>query len=214
MTQLTQREMFEQKVDMYYHKLSEMIDAQKILDKACLAQILNDHKDKKPEDVMAFLRKAQLVGADPRLNEIYLIGYGGRTSVIYNYQFIMNKAARSANIKAIQCICEKESTYDPVAEADTIDLIATAKTTIDGIEYIAKAEFKEFYNQRNPTWKSYTKSMLEKCAIVKLCRRIPNTGISDMQIAEENPIYIQENNADDKEKANQLTDKFSDAISE
>ncbi len=209
MTEVTQKQQFENKIDLYHNKLSEMTDAQKYLDKACLAQILFDHRDKKDIDIMAFLRKAQLVGADPRLNEIYLIGYGGRTSVIYNYQFIMNKAAKYADIKAIQCICEKESVYDPIEKEDIVDLVATAKTIIDGIEYVAKAEFNEFYNSRNPTWKSYTKSMLEKCAIVKLCRRIPNTGISDMQIAEENPIYIQENDKEDKDKANLLTEKFS-----
>lgn len=177
------------KLEVFEERLGEMTDAVKMLDRACLKQILWEHREKPDEDVMAFLRKAQLVGADPRLGEIYLVGYGGRTSVIYNYQFIMNRAAKNVNIDAIEVLCEKREVYDPVKKEDVTDLVATARTYINGKEYKAEAEFNEFYNSKNPTWRSYTKSMLEKCAIVKLCRRIPNSGVSDMMIAEENPIY-------------------------
>lgn len=213
MTALTIKEQQEQRVQQFADSLGEMTDAKKLLDKACLKQIIWEHRDKKTEDVLAFLRKAQLVGADPRLNEIYLVAYGNKSNIIYNYQFIMNKAAESARFPAIQSTCSKETVYDPIKEEELTDLVATAWTIIDGEKYIAKAEFKEFYNARNPTWKNYTKSMLEKCAVVKLCRRIPNTGINDMRIAEEATVYDSDSGNENQEQADRLTDKFSSEVS-
>lgn len=195
-------------------------DAQRTFDNAFLKKLLWEHKDKEPIDIINFLHKAQLSGADPRTNEIYLVGYFDKKrgkmacNTIFSYHFLLKQAAKSKAFKGVDVRSEPKDVFDPITGETKTMLVAVARTMRDDCEITFEARWNEFFQPFNPIWKSKPHLMLEKCAVANVLRRaFPDVGINDMFIDGEQhrPDYVETEKVN---KSKQITDEFSDVIPE
>lgn len=195
-------------------------DVQMMFDRAFLKKLLWEHKDKEPVDIINYLHKAQLSGADPRREEIYLVGYFDKRSgkmkcnTIFSYHFLLKQAAKSPKFNGVDVRTEPRDVFDPI-KGETVTMLVSTATTWRNEQVITfDAHWNEFFQPYNPIWKSKPRIMLEKCAVANVLRRaFPDTGINDVIIEGEQfrPDYVENETAN---KAKQITDKFSDAIPE
>jgi len=143
-----------------------------------------------------FIKKAQLTGADPRLNQVYLVpvrkkdpktgNYIDAANVVFAYQFFMDKASRTKNLDWFKVVSKIEKYFDPTTGKEKDTLVSTCwvkrKTMEEVIEY--KARYPEFA-QNTYTWKSKPYLMLEKCAIANAFRWAFPEALTGIYIAEE-----------------------------
>lgn len=207
-------------VDKIEGALLEGDDVQRVFDRAFLKKLTWEHRDKEPIDIINFLHKAQLSGADPRRDEIYLVGYFDKRSgkmkcsTIYSYHFMLKRAATHPDFNGVNVKSEPLDVFDPISGETKKMLVATASTVRKGVTLEFQAHWNEFFQPFNPIWKSKPRTMLEKCAVANVLRRaFPDVDINDMLIEGEQPRpdYIETNKA---ETAKQITETFTDDLSE
>jgi len=143
-----------------------------------------------------FVKKAQLTGADPRLNQIYLVPaskkdpstnqYIQAANVVFAYQFFMDKASRTGNLDWFKIITRSEKYFSPDKGKEIDTLVSTCwvkrKNMEEVIEY--KARYPEFA-QNTYVWKNKPYLMLEKCAIANAFRWAFPEALSGIYISEE-----------------------------
>ncbi len=139
-----------------------------------------------------FIHKAQLTGADPRMNQIHLISYFNRklghkvATPVFSYHFFIDRANQTREYLGTTVTTQVEEFFNPFTKEMMKDLVSTAvcrRKDRDPIEF--KARWSEFYNDRNPIWKDKPYVMLEKTAIANALRRTFPEVLTGMYLEEE-----------------------------
>lgn len=207
-------------VDKIQGALLDGDDVQRVFDRAFLKKLTWEHRDKEPIDIINFLHKAQLSGADPRRDEIYLVGYFDKRSgkmkcsTIYSYHFMLKRAATHPDFNGVNVKSEPLDVFNPISGETVKMLVATASTVRKNVTLEFQAHWNEFFQPFNPIWKSKPRTMLEKCAVANVLRRaFPDVDINDMIIDGEQPRpdYVE---IDKKQITSKISEAFSDEISE
>lgn len=155
--------------------------------------------------VIEFLNKAILCGADPRLDQVFLIERdvyeGGRktgertATTIFSYHFLLAKARSTGELSHYKIKTEVIDKFDPVSGefkkmlASTVDAIRKHKDgSTEEASYTAYYDeyvVKNSRNEINANWESKPYVMLEKCAIAGAIRRLFSEVLGNMYIHEE-----------------------------
>lgn len=134
-----------------------------------------------------FISKCQLTGADPRLNQIYLISYNGwnhqaqktelKGTTVFSYQYFIRLAQQTGQLEDFD-VETKEDIYidftNQGRKKQSLTAYAWARRKGQGVlKYKARLwEFAKTDKAGNlqGNWKASTYLMLEKCAIANVMR--------------------------------------------
>jgi len=149
-----------------------------------------------------FINKAQLTGADPRLNQIYLISYDAwnpstqqkepKGTTVFSYQFFIRLAQQTGHLEDFD-VDTKEDTYIDFNAAakrkPSLTSFAWVRRKGQGtLKYKARLwEFAKTDKNGNlmGNWKASTYLMLEKCAIANVMRWAFPEVLGNMYIKDE-----------------------------
>jgi hypothetical protein len=187
-----------------------------------LRQFDKKHPDFTDMDKVEFIQRAQLEGADPRKNEIYLTGYFspklGRkvATTIISYHYLVKRAEEHPSFKGMTCTVLPEEVFNPHTSKNEKQLVATATIYRKGYEpYEHKSMWNEYNNSKNPIWRDKPYAMLRKCAIAGAIRMVfPNIG-KGLMIGEEmerGPVKTQVHSVRDKEEIEDRFDRIAGNI--
>jgi len=177
-------------------------DVKKALDRNFLKILVDANPSMDKKYFLDFIHKAQLTGADPRLNQIYLIPHKTKNydtqefevkgTVMFNYMFYMQLAQQTGQLEDWGC---------DVLEDDYLDIITGRKKPSwkaiawvkrkcrEKVYYecdfweVAKIDFKSGLPSSN--WKTMPKFMIRKCAIAGAFRWAFPETLGNFYIAEE-----------------------------
>lgn len=169
--------------------------------------------------ILEFIKKAAITGADPRLNQIYLIPQKKWDSntrqevpmahTVFAYQFFMDKAYQTGLMEYFT-VDTKIDKYLSIENGkpkiiETLVSVCTVKRKDMTKETIYKAHFPEFY-KKSPTWNKSPYLMLEKCAIANAMRRAFPEYLTGLYIKDEMPtaINLENKKTDHQEKESTL----------
>jgi phage recombination protein Bet len=171
------------------------------MDRNYLAQLVKSNPNLAKEDFVNFITKCQLTGADPRMNQIYLIvhnAWNAQTRVsapkgttVFSYQFFLRLAHQTGQLESMEVDTVKEPYLDfnSGEERPSVTTKCHVKRTGQGkITY--QARFWEFAKtdkdgKLQGNWKSAPYLMLEKCAVANALRWAFPETLGNMYIADE-----------------------------
>jgi phage recombination protein Bet len=171
------------------------------MDRNYLAQLVKANPTLAKEDFVAFITKCQLTGADPRMNQIYLIVHNAwnsqtRTSspkgtTVFSYQFFLRLAQQTGQLESMEVETVKEPYLDfnSGEERPSVTTKCHVKRTGQGkITY--QARFWEFAKtdkdgKLQGNWRQSPYLMLEKCAVANALRWAFPETLGNMYIADE-----------------------------
>lgn len=173
----------------------------KEMDRNYLASLVRDNPTLNKSDFVNFITKAQLTGADPRLNQIYLIVHNAWNSqkrvsepkgtTIFAYQFFLQKAQQTGQLESLKVETKREPYLDLQTgrERNSVTTYCTIKRS-GKAEIVYPARFWEFAKtdkdgNLSGNWKAAPYMMLEKCAVANACRWAFPETLSGMYISEE-----------------------------
>jgi phage recombination protein Bet len=149
-----------------------------------------------------FIHKAQLTGADPRLNQIYLIPHKTKNydtndfevkgTVMFNYMFYMQLAQQTGLLEGWGCDVLEDAYLDIITGRKKPSWKAIAWVKRNGREKVlyecdfwevAKLDYKTGLPSSN--WKTMPKFMIRKCAIAGAFRWAFPETLGNFYIAEE-----------------------------
>lgn len=161
-------------------------------------------------DILKFFHKAQISGANPILDQIYLYesyvsnrngGYTTVGTIVFSYNFLKIKAQTIMNDKGFKdmwpIVTHGVGEYFiPETEEYKKTPFATAELTINGRTYSYTAWYPEYVvmnKEGKPTnvWKKY-KMMLDKCSIMGLLRSLFPEALTGYYAKEEFASYQDE----------------------
>ena len=149
-----------------------------------------------------FVKKAQLTGADPRLNQIYMVPAKKKcqktnrwidaANVVFAYQFFMDKASRTGLLESFKVETKIEEYFVPSFSngqasgrvVKTLVSTCTVKRKNVEVPVVYKARFPEFAKD-TMTWNKMPYIMLEKCSIANAFRWAFPEALSGIYISEE-----------------------------
>jgi phage recombination protein Bet len=171
------------------------------MDQNYLAQLVKANPALAKEDFVTFITKCQLTGADPRMNQIYLIVHNAWNSqtrqtspkgtTVFSYQFFIRLAQQTGQLESMEVETIKEPYLDlnTGEERPSITTMCHVKRTGQGrITYQARFwEFAKTDKDKNliGNWKSAPYLMLEKCAVANALRWAFSETLGNMYIADE-----------------------------
>lgn len=176
-------------------------DVKRTFEKEWLIRLFAKHKDLPQSDVLLFLHKAQLTGANPILDHIYLTErntkvsrYGEpdrwekRGTVIFSYQFLNAKANETGEFDDYTKETGPKKRFNPFAknsEDQWKEELCSSVTVIrKGKKSTYDAWWSEYF-QDNTQWRSKPYLMLEKCAFAGALRLAFPETLSGIYIADE-----------------------------
>lgn len=194
-------------------------DVRRTFESEWILRLFAKHKDLPQSDVLEFLHKAQLTGANPILNQVYLIErntkvkeYGQperwqkRGTVVFSYHFLNAKANESGQFQGYTKKTGPQTRFNPFAqkgEQETMELCCTTTVKRNGYEFSYDAWWSEF-SQDNAQWRSKPYLMLEKCSFAGALRMAFPEALSG--------IYIEDEIKDDDLEADIERKKNNEAI--
>lgn len=179
------------------------------LDLNYMATIAAANPQLQTSDLIHFLHKAQLLGADPRLDQIYLIPFrtksswkdeGGqwreqwitKATTVFSYHFFLQKAQSTEELLGLGVTTKSESYFNPVKGSLKDALCSTATIEFAGnrVSQSYRAWFPEFVKTKRDgtvieAWAKKPYLMLEKCALANVLRQSFSKEFSGLQILEE-----------------------------
>jgi phage recombination protein Bet len=177
-------------------------DVKKALDRNFLKILVDANPDMDKKYFLDFIHKAQLTGADPRLNQIYLIPHKTKNydtqefeikgTVMFNYMFYMQLAQQTGQLEDWGYEVVEDSYLDIISGRKKPSWKATAWVKRKGREKvayecdfweIAKLDFKT--GLPTATWKAAPKFMMRKCAIAGAFRWAFPETMGNFYISEE-----------------------------
>lgn len=178
------------------------------LDLNYMATIAAANPNLQTADLIHFLHKAQLVGADPRLDQIYLIPFRTKlrwydatnrpqeqwitkASTVFSYHFFLQKADSIDGLEAWDTTTEIGNYFNPATgvKIDTLQSTTTIERK-DRKPLSYTAWFPEFVQTNRDgkvtaSWAKKPHLMLEKCSLANAVRRGFAKEFSGVQILEE-----------------------------
>ena len=166
--------------------------AKRTFEESWLKGFLIDNQGLKERYLLDFLHKSQLTGANPALDQIYLVSYYDKKkkhkvgTTIFSYNFMRERAEREGvEPRRIDVKTESKEVFNPLSSKMEMKLVSTATYQGDGYNSSHEVVWDEYYNSRNPIWNSKPRSMLAKCAEAGLLRRLCPQAMAGMFIREE-----------------------------
>lgn len=174
-------------------------EAKRIFDSNYLLMLAQRHPGLDKKYLINFLHRAQLTGADPRIEQIYLVernnkikGKNGQQDqwekvgiVVFSYGFVLGVVQEHKDYGGIQSRVETRKRYLPKMKrgqygdleldleggvTEREELCAVATVYRDEMPYEYVAWISDYYQAKNPKWASSPDTMLRKCAEVAACR--------------------------------------------
>lgn len=152
-------------------------------------------------DIVTFFHRAQLSGANPVLDDIYLtprsvkVKVNGRDeyrtvgTILYNYNFLRKKVSLSGKHGGTKVRTEVGDYFDPIKGESVKMLKAVATCIVDGVEFEYTAWWEEYVQKGQygitAQWKSKPYVMLSKCAEAGVLRMAYPEWSSGIYTAEE-----------------------------
>lgn len=155
------------------------------MDRSFLANLVSQHPTLSRNDFLEFINKCQLTGADPRLNQVYLLVHNAwnaekrceepKGTTVFAYQFFTQMAQRTGELDGFGVDTSQDKYMDLVTGEERKSLTSTAWVIRKGCRYEYKARFWEFAKTKKDgslmkNWKSSPYLMLEKCAVANVMR--------------------------------------------
>lgn len=177
-------------------------DVKKALDRNFLKILVDANPTMDKKYFLDFIHKAQLTGADPRLNQIYLIPHKTKNydtndfevkgTVMFNYMFYMQLAQQTGTLEDWGCEVLEDAYLDIITGRKKPSWKAIAWVKRKGREKVyyecdfwevAKLDYKTGLPSSN--WKTMPKFMIRKCAIAGAFRWAFPETLGNFYIAEE-----------------------------
>lgn len=174
-------------------------DVKRTFEKEWILRLFAKHKELPQSDVVEYLHKAQLTGANPILGQIYLIErnvkvkdrtgerWEKRGTVVYSYHFINAKANETGEFQGYTSEVAPKTSFNPFAnkgEEKSEELCATVVVKRNGKDFPYTVWWSEYF-QDNSQWRSKPYVMLEKCAFAGALRRAFPEALSGIYIEDE-----------------------------
>lgn len=173
----------------------------KEMDRNYLALLVNENPTLDKKYFVDFITKCQLTGADPRMNQIYLIVHNSwnaqkqttepKGTTVFSYQFFLRLAHRTGELESMRIDTVKEPYLDfsTGKEKPSITTKCHVKRSNQG-EITYQARFWEFAKtdkngNLQGNWKSAPYLMLEKCSVANALRWAFPETLGNMYIADE-----------------------------
>lgn len=172
----------EKEVSKIISRIGESQDNKSHLDKIVIYELFKkaEREGIPTSDFISFIRQAQLTGASPIRNHIYLYPSwskdGTSGTVVFNYNFIMRLAQETGERESVKCSMVQIGTkFNPDSLEEEKDLYCEATIVRKGHEYKAVAWAKDYCKRnksgtRTGRWLTAFDDMLMKCAISKVHR--------------------------------------------
>ena len=174
----------------------------KEIDKNYLSMLVADNPSLGEKDFIEFISKCRLTGADPRLNQIYLIVHNSWNSqkrvsepkgtTIFSYQFFLRLAQKTGELDGLHVETNSDTYMDfnncKTRPSITTTCVIKRRGMAESIVY--KARLWEFAKtdkegKLSGNWKNSTYMMLEKCAVANALRWAFPETLGNMYIGEE-----------------------------
>lgn len=155
------------------------------MDRSFLANLVRQHPTLDQTAFIEFINKCQLTGADPRLNQVYLLvhnvwnqdknSFEPKGTTVFAYQFFIQMAQRTGQLEDFGVDTSQELYMDLMSGQERKSITSKAWVKRAGIKYEYKARFWEFAKTKKDgqlmgNWKISPYLMLEKCAIANVMR--------------------------------------------
>lgn len=168
-----------------------------------LKMLFEKHKDLPKSDIVEFIHKAQQTGANPSLNQIFLIERNTKVgfewkkvgTVVFSYNFIQAVANQTGDYEGYTIKTEMVNKFDIQNFKEIRMLASTCVVKRKGREFPYTAYFDEYVQTKenkttgkqeaSGTWASKPYMMIEKCALSGALRRAFPEALSGMYCEEE-----------------------------
>lgn len=177
-------------------------DVKRTFEKNYLQMLFNENRELPKTHIIEFIHKAQQTGANPSLNQIFLIkrntkkdGWVGTT--VFSYNFLLAIAAQTGQFNGYEIETKPIEKFDVSSMESKKMLASTCTVKRNGFSYPFTAYFDEFAQyfrdfktgeqKLNTIWESKPYMMLEKCAIANALRRAFPEALSGIYCEEEMP---------------------------
>jgi len=178
-------------IDNTVNELMAMADMPKdqikrAMDQNYLSNLVRQHPTLDKSQIVEFINKCQLTGADPRLNQVYLLVHNAwnkdkqkeepKGTTVFAYQFFIQMAQRTGELEDFGVDTVPDTYLDLVTGKERKSLTAIAWVQRKGQGKMTyKARFWEFAKTMKSgdlmgNWKVSPYLMLEKCAIANVMR--------------------------------------------
>ena len=170
------------------------------MDANYLAMLVEEHPNLDKKYFIDFIHKAQLTGADPRLNQIYLVVHDTWNAatqskipmgtVIHDYKFMMMKAEQTGELDEKWVDIVEDPYLDIQSGRKRPSWTAAATVIRKGKKTVFKARFWEYVKLNKDgsiggNWKGMPMFMLEKCAMASALRWAFPESLGSIYVHEE-----------------------------
>lgn len=160
-------------------------EIKRAMDRSFLANLVRKHPTLEQSDFIEFINKCQLTGADPRLNQVYLLVHNSwnadkrafepKGTTVFAYQFFIQMAQRTRELEDFGVDTVIDTYMDLATGKERKSITSNAWVKRRGTRYEYKARFWEFAKTNKEgnlmkNWASSPYLMLEKCAIANVMR--------------------------------------------
>jgi len=191
-------------------------DVKKTFEENYLKMLFEKHKDLPKSDIIEFIHKAQQVGANPSLNQIFLIERNTNVngawrkvgSVVFSYNFIQAVANQTGQYQGYEIKTFIDEKFDVKKFESKKMLKSSCVVKRNGVFFYYDAWFDEYAQTKKDgsfteAWASKPYMMLEKCALSGALRRAFPEALSGMYCQEE----LEATHYDEKEIETKLLDQ-------
>ena len=173
----------------------------KEMDRNYLSLLVSENPTLDKKYFVDFITKCQLTGADPRMNQIYLIVHNSWNSqkqttepkgtTVFSYQFFLRLAQQTGELESMRIDTVKEPYLDLSNGKEKPSITTKCHIKRSGkAEITYQARFWEFAKtdkngNLQGNWKTASYLMLEKCAVANALRWAFPETLGNMYIADE-----------------------------
>ena len=180
-----------------YSELLLTTDVKRSFENNYLKMLFEKHRELPKSDIIEFIHKAQQTGANPSLNQIFLIerntklGFEWKKvgTVVFSYNFIQAIANQTGQYGGYTMRTELLDKFDINTFEAKKMLASTCVVKRSGMEFPYTAYFDEYVQVKDGkatgTWASKPYMMIEKCALSGALRRAFPEALSGMYCEEE-----------------------------
>jgi phage recombination protein Bet len=173
-------------------------DVKRTFEENYIKMLFEKHRELPKSDIIEFVHKAQQTGANPSLNQIYLIERNTNVngqwrkvgSVVFSYNFIQAIANQTKEYHGYESAISVQEKFDPFTLETKKTLCCHVVVKRNGHNYPYTAFFDEYVQTTKDgkpmgLWASKPYIMLEKCAISGALRRAFPEALSGIYCEEE-----------------------------
>jgi len=180
-----------------YSEVLLTTDVKRSFENNYLKMLFERHRDLPKSDIIEFIHKAQQTGANPSLNQIFLIERNTKVgfewkkvgTVVFSYNFIQAIANQTGDYEGYTIKTELLDKFDINTFEAKKMLASTCVVKRKGREFPYTAYFDEYVQVKDGkatgTWASKPYMMIEKCALSGALRRAFPEALSGMYCEEE-----------------------------